>query len=301
MQVKFSALMNQFLSWAAKCRHPVTCDVYRFYFTRFLTEVGDIDIKKIRPCDVTGWAKTWHESQAIVRLFRWAVEEANILKTNPLSYVKHPPKGARRRTLTKRESIQLLKAASLDFRMLLFAYGETWARPGELRAAKFCDIYPKTTPQKLRAALLQGRAMIVLFDYKNRKSRRLPNEPRVILLSPVVGKLIVRLMTSGREDQEKIFTTAQGRNWTPNAVRCRMRRLRSKLGWKADARGENIVPYTFRHTGATEASAAGIRDRLLADILGHTETSTTQRYQHLSTDHLRSALKKLWAKRAKPR
>src|SRR6185295_4351794 len=56
-----------------------------------------------------------------------------------------------------------------------------------------------------------------------------------------------------------------------------------------DRHGETIVPYTFRHTAATLASAAGVRDRLLADALGHTETSTTARYQHLATEHIRAS------------
>jgi len=135
----------------------------------------------------------------------------------------------------------------------------------------------------------------VLREYKNRKRRRLPNEPRVILLSPQVGRLIAQLMPRDIDETAKIFLTAQGRAWSANALRCRMRRLRHALKLKPDARGENVVPYTFRHTGAMNAAAAGIRDRVLADILGHTETSTTQRYIHLQTEHLRAALEKFWA------
>lgn len=76
-----------------------------------------------------------------------------------------------------------------------------------------------------------------------------------------------------------------------------MRRIRLALAMQRDARGENFVPYTLRHTFATLATAAGIRDRLLADALGHTETATTARYQHLSVEHVRAALRPFWRKR----
>jgi len=298
MSLKFSSLVSRFLRWAEKCRHKTTVDVYRHYFRRFQSEVGDVDVKNLHPFLVSGWATTWHQSQAIVRLLRWAVEDAGLLKTTPLAFLKHPPKGARRRTMTKGEHRRILKSASKDLRFLLIGFRESWARPGELRAAKLSDLYPRVTRARLAKLLVSGQATIVLFNYKNRKSRRLPNQPRVILISPTLGKLIVRRLRSAKSMDEEIFRTAKGEPWTPNALRCRMRRLRRHLGLMPDERGENIVPYTFRHDGATRASALGIRDRILADILGHTETSTTARYQHLQTGHLRAALRKVWNHRS---
>lgn len=299
MSMRFSVLARRFIQWARKCRHQTTVEVYRHYFRRFVLEVGDMPAAKMRPFILTAWAKTWHQSQAIVRLYRWAVEEACLLKVNPIDRVQHPPKGQRCRIATAEEKDAILTAASPDLRALLLAYSETMARPGELRASKWDDLHPHTSPRKLRHALKTGRAMIVLREYKSRKRRRLPNEPRVILLSPRVGRLIVTLLESRQPGQTHIFTTAAGRPWTANALRCRMRRLRLALALERDGRGENIVPYTFRHTGATLATAAGIRDRLLADALGHTETATTTRYQHLSVEHVRAALRPFWRRQAR--
>lgn len=294
MKLAFSSLARRFLRWASKCRHKTTVEVYRHYFDRFRREVGDVDVFKLRPFTVSGWAKTWHQSQAIVRLIRWAVEDAGILPSNPLAYMKHPPKGQRQRTITKREQRKLFRAASSDLRSLLFAYSECWARPGELRAAKLSDLHPLGSIAKLRKSLIAGRATIVLHEYKNRKARRIPNQPRVILIPPSLGRFIARRLDSRSSMDDKIFLTSAGRPWTANALRCRLRRLRRRLGLTCDCRGENLVPYTFRHTGATLASSLGVRDRLLADILGHTEVATTARYQHLQTEHLRSALQKVW-------
>lgn len=298
MNRKFSFLVSKFLTWASKCLSPITCSVYKHYFKKFVDEVGDLRVGRITPSKITGWAKTWHQSQAIVRLFRWACLDAQLIKSNPINRVKHPPKGCRRRVATSAEQTRIFRAAAVDLRALLIGYRETMARPGELRAATWGDVYPKTTRVELRKALEDGRGMIVLTEYKNRKARRLANAPRVILLSPRVGRMLSRMIDGAIALEGPIFKTAKGRTWTSNAVRCRLRRLRKSLGLKRDARGENIVPYTFRHTGATMAAAAGIRDRILADALGHIETSTTARYQHLDTEHIRAALQKLWQRRA---
>jgi site-specific recombinase XerD len=87
-----------------------------------------------------------------------------------------------------------------------------------------------------------------------------------------------------------VFLNSQGRPWKCSALCCRMRRLRKKLGFKPDDSGEQIVTYTLRHSGATEATIEGIQQRALADVMGHTTTDMTQRYQHLKTQHLHRAL-----------
>ena len=301
MRLTFSQLAQRFCTWAEKCRHKTTVDVYRHYFRRFVGECGNMRVDRVRPCTLTAWAKTWHASQAIVRLFRWAKDEACLIRVNPLASVQHPPKGQRCRVCTPREAARVLRGSARDLRRLLLAYRETFARPGELRAATWESIEPRGTREEMRRALQSGRAKIVLRDYKSRKRRRMPNEPRVILLSPRVGRLLCRLMPARMRPAAKIFLTARGHAWTANALRCRMRRLRASLELTRDGRGENLVPYTWRHTGATLASALGVRDRLLADVLGHTETSTTARYQHLHTAHLRRALKKVWFARHRRR
>jgi len=294
MNRKFSFFASKFLTWAKKCRHATTVNVYRHYFEKFVKENGDLPLKKINAAQVSGWADTWHASQAIVRLFRWCCVDAELIRVNPVAGVRHPPKGCRKRTATKKETATLLRGSPADLRALLVGYRESWARPGELRAATWADVHPKTTRAELRKALVSGRAFIVLYDYKNRKGRRLPNEPRVILISPRLGRLLARLMPHALDQAAEVFQSDKGKKWTANAVRCRLRRLRRELAIKPDRRGENIVPYTFRHTGATEAAAAGIRDRVLADVLGHVETSTTARYQHLLTEHLQDAMQAFW-------
>jgi len=268
MSITFSQLATRFLVWAAKCKRPSTVAVYRHYLRRFVEHHGDMPAADVRPCHVTEFAKSWHDAQAVKRLYRWAVDEAGILETNHVARVKHPPKGMRRRINTPAETARLLRAVKHDLRALLIGYRETMARPEELRKATWEDVAGEHPSENVGDALARARASIVLYEFKRRDARKESSAPRVILLSPRVCRLLLRLWKRNRHKTGPIFSTARGRAWTPNAVRCRFRRLRVKLNIQRDKRGESIVPYTFRHTAATMAAAAGVRDRWLTHPLG---------------------------------
>lgn len=297
MRRKLSDLIRGFLRWAAHVHKPVTVAVYRHYFRGFLAHVGNRRLSSLKPRHLQEWAKTWHQAQAIKRLFSWAVNDDRSIKESPFARVKQPPRAERRRIFTRREQLTMLRRTRPDLRRLLVAMRETMARPGELRAATWEDLRPNESTADLTRALRAGQATLVLHEYKSRKSRLRPNTPRVILISPRAGRLLARLLDGTEIAAGPIFRTRLNRAWSANALRCRFRRLRVQLNTQRDKHGETIVPYTFRHTAATLCSAEGIRDRTLADLLGHTETSTTARYQHLAVEHLRAAMQKIWFRR----
>lgn len=297
--LKFSELVSRFLAWAAKCRKPSTVAVYRHYLQKFTSVYPELMAKDISFAIVSQEAKTWHDVQAIKRVYSWGHDEARILESNPVAKMKHPPKGERRRICTRIELAAMLRTSRPDCRELLVGYRETMARPQELRAARWEDLHAVDPTVKIRDALQLGACAIVLYEYKNRVNRRDPGAPRVILLSPRVCRLLLRLFDRSVTGCGPIFLTGRGRAWTANALRCRFRRLRVQLHIERDQRGETIVPYTLRHTGATIAAAKGVRDRILADVLGHVETKTTARYQHLQKHHLIEAMGAVW--KVKPR
>lgn len=255
---------------------------------------GDLPIDETYPRHLAEFSRTWHHCQAIKRLFGWAVNEAGLLASHPLGRVKGPRKGRRRRIFTRHEAAHFLRACPPDLRALLLGYRETFARPQELRLACWDDLYSDNPNLTIDEALAEKRVAIVLFDFKDGQKREDDERPRVILLSPRACRLLQRLRRSRPTATGPIFVTRRRRSWTANALRCRFRRLRELLGVTRDKRGETLVPYTFRHTGATQAAALGVRDRLLADVLGHIETKTTARYCHLQLEHLRAAMGKVW-------
>lgn len=293
MQLKLSKLIEKFLAWARSALAAGTVSAYQYQLNKFLLYVKDRSISTLKPAHLTSFAKCWHEWQAPIRMFNWAIKEARILRVNPFSHLKPPPRNERRRIMTPRQMVQTLRAAERPGRAFLLALRETYARPQEIRAACWEDLAAEDPQQPIEEALDQGRAIIVLWEYKDRKRRKESTRPRVLLVSKRLGRSILRLLNGRLSDKEPIWKNSQGRAWTNNAVRCLMRRLRKKLDLKADRFGEVIVAYSFRHSMATLASAKGIKDRVLADLLGHVETRTTRRYQHLDVGHLREALDKI--------
>lgn len=296
MKRSLNELVGVFLDWSAKVHAPSTTAAYKHQLSKFAARFGLRPIGELKAIHLQECAKTWHLYQAVQRLFNWAMDEAEIIDRNPFNKLRRPPIGQRRRIISQPIGASLLRNARPHFRRLILAYRETFARPQELRQARWENLHTTDGTSSIDKALANGTACIVLWEHKTAYQRAEANVPRVILLSPRVGRLLLRLKRSAADEQGPIFVTTKGKAWSSNAVRCCFRRLRRRVKIKRDARGENIVAYTYRHTGATAAAAAGIRDKILAEILGHASTRTTARYQHLNVEHLQPIMMNFWKK-----
>lgn len=290
--MRLKPMVKAFLEWAELALAAGTVAAYEHQLKKFIKHVGNLDVSKLKPSHLTAWAKTWHEAQAVVRMLNWAVHEAKLIAANPYANVKLPAREERQRIMRPADMTRLIRSAQPSGRRFLLALRETYARPQEIRAACWDELQAEDPLQPIEQALREGRALIVLREYKDRKRRKQANKPRILLVSKRLGRLILRLQ-KGRKADPHIFLNSDNEAWTNNAVRCLMRRLRKRNGIQPDKHGETIVAYSFRHSMATLASSKGIKDRTLADLLGHVETRTTARYQHLDVIHLRDALERI--------
>ena len=288
-----SKLIALFLAWLEKHRQAKTLDGYRRYLDRFAAACGDVPLGSLKPHDLLSWGKTWHEIQAVQRLFSWAVNDAGLIEKNPFARIKRPRLGARKRVLEPAQLARLMRAAAPAFRAFLLAMRETLARPQEIRALQWEELRPLRRVTRPAEACAAGEAVFVLADFKARERRADPDAERILLITPRLGRFLARQTRGFLIPSGHVFLNSRGKPWTANAVRCQMRALRRRLGLAPDHRGENVTAYTLRHTRATEATAAGVTDRALADLLGHTTTKTTARYQHLQLEHLREAMGRL--------
>lgn len=301
MAMRLKRLIEKFLTWCESARKPATTASYRYLLFKFLRSVGNLPIDKLKPLHLSMYAKTWHQVQSVQRLFTWAKDDLECLDRNVFSKVPRPPAGQRTRILSPRELAAFLRLTQLCFRMFLTAMRETIARPQEIRGLHWEMLQAENPRESLEEALAGGRAIFVLRDYKARDRRLDPSAPRVLLVNRRLGRMLLRLRVRAQSLEGPVFLNSLGRPWTGNAVRCRMRRLRKRMHKTTDTVQENIVAYSIRHSLATVAAAAGVRDRILADIMGHTSTRTTARYQHLQVEHLRSAMNAIDETKAKRR
>jgi integrase/recombinase XerC len=86
---------------------------------------------------------------------------------------------------------------------------------------------------------------------------------------------------TGGQDPAALFLAVRGGRVGPRAVRSMVH------GYGASAAGRaDLHPHALRHTCATHMLDGGADLRAIQEMLGHASLSTTQRYTHVSMDHL---------------
>lgn len=228
--------------------------------------------------------------RALKALFKWAAdEEQAMIPRNPFAKLTVPECGRRERTLTRAELRSLYLAAPRALRRLLFVQLRTIARPGEIRDLTWSQID-------------WDRRVLVLKNFKGKKKRRDKLKAREIpLVWPALRMLrnLHRKATDMSPESRVFRSPRYGRPWTANGVRCAMRVARVKAG--LDGGDEPVVCYTLRHTGATDLLRAGTDLKLLAEVMGHTRTTTTERYVHLDSSDMLGAVDRAAARQRSPR
>ena len=293
-QCMLGELAQQYGDWmqqevAADRMAPKTLDYYHFYLQKFLDAVGGNRIATaILPLELERYKTNWHSVQTVQRLYNWGTK-MGLISENPFKEVEAPEAGERERILTPHEQIRLLRATDRPFRHFLWAMNHTIARPQEVRAFRWKHLILEPVP---------------MFELKNYKAKRLRKKAtrrrtRKFPLDSFMLRLLARLTAERNPAPDDfVFLNARGKPWTGNAVSCRMQRLRKKLGLELDENGEAIVAYTLRHTGGTRATVNGVSGKMLAELMGHTTTATTERYQHPQANHLHDAIRQVNRRKA---
>jgi integrase/recombinase XerC len=86
---------------------------------------------------------------------------------------------------------------------------------------------------------------------------------------------------TGAQDPKALFVAMRGSRIGPRAVRSIVHAYGANGAGRAD-----LHPHALRHTCATHMLDGGADLRAIQEMLGHASLSTTQRYTHVSMDHL---------------
>jgi integrase len=148
-------------------------------------------------------------------------------------------------------------------RECLFFIKLTGVRPKELRDLAWADI-----------DLEAGVARLPMH-----KTRKKTKRDRII---PLTRSVISLLEGIARRDGTggTVFRTVDGGPWSRNALSQKIQRLRNRAGVPDDA-----SLYGLRHRFGTRAVMRGIDLKTLAELMGHTQTRTTEHYLHLAGEH----------------
>ncbi|WP_373868635.1 site-specific tyrosine recombinase XerD [Lactobacillus laiwuensis] len=208
------------------------------------------------------------------KFYQWLVRQ-NIQKLNPMLEIDSPKK---RRTLpvalTVNEVNKLLqqpdtkKKLGLRDRALLETLYATGIRVSELINLKFTDLH-----EELRLVKVFG---------KGSKERLIPiSEVALSWIDSYKEKVRDPLILKIGKNTDFIFLNSRGSSLTRQAVWQIIKHYCKMAGIQ-----KNVTPHTLRHTFATHLLENGADLRVVQEILGHSDISTTQIYTNLSQKHI---------------
>lgn len=113
-------------------------------------------------------------------------------------------------------------------------------------------------------------------------------------LALVVGDETVRIQRKHLEARTRVgtrshalFLNSSGRRLTTQGIANVIARLREEAGIE-----RHVTPHMLRHTVATLLLRNGVDIRVVQEFLGHASIVTTQRYTHITKEHLAGVLRK---------
>ncbi len=252
------------LEHASQISKPVI-DAYQRWLFHYRTEGG-------KPL---AFSSQRFRLQKVKNFFRWLTKE-NVISSNPASELEMPRIERRipRAILSEREVEKVLALADvtdvvgLRDRAIMEVLYSTGIRRAELTALDLFDIEPT-------------RGVLTVRLGKGKKDRVVPIGERALAW-------IARYLDEARPqlvappEVLALFLSERGERLTPNYLTTHMRLYvhGAKLGKTGSC-------HIFRHSMATLMLEGGADVRLIQEILGHAEMSTTAIYTRVSIRHLK--------------
>ncbi len=147
-----------------------------------------------------------------------------------------------------------------------------------LRASEMADLQMNNIHTDLGVIRVMG---------KGRKERIIPvGLPAMRAVDTYIRELRPKLMAVHGGVSDRVFLSRSGRAINRIVIWQRVTQLSRGAGMR------QIHPHTLRHTFATHLLAGGADLRVVQELLGHSDVSTTQLYTHVDADRLKSVHKK---------
>lgn len=208
------------------------------------------------------------------KFYQWLVRQS-IQKINPMLEIDSPKKEHRLPVaLSVDEVTKLLdqpdvtQKLGIRDRALLETLYATGIRVSELINLKFSDLH-----EELKLLKVLG---------KGSKERLIPiSDVAISWIKSYQEKVRDPLLLKSGKYTDTIFLNNRGGALTRQAVWQIIKRYCQMAGIR-----KNVTPHTLRHTFATHLLENGADLRVVQEILGHSDISTTQIYTNLSQQHI---------------
>lgn len=258
-----------------------TIDAYRRDLTEFLEfclSRNVEEINKIERIHISGYILKLHENKlnptSIMRktaslrgFFKWLCAN-EICEKNPALTLEPPKVPQKLPKVITAEEINIILSENLNKRekvILELLYG-CGLRVSELVNLKIHDI-------DISAKYLQCTG-------KGSKERIVPIGSKALHAIKMYTKERDFILQKTRKTSKNLLLTEEGKNITRQEVYNFIHKLGEKIH-------KSISPHTLRHTFATHLLENGADLRVVQELLGHSDVSTTQLYTHISKKRLK--------------
>jgi len=241
------------------------------------SKIGHLNISEVSPSILTSLrdelsqrlasGTTNRYLAALSHVFTVGMKDWSLVEHNPLSRIRwmKEPKG-RERFLSAEEIDRLLpvckRSTSDGLYLFVLMALSTGCRKSEILGLKWSSVN-------------FSRSVIELKDTKNGDTRTVP-----------IPSFLVTLLKERKDASttQEVFPHRFIQKSWETAIR------------KSGLEGEGVVIHTLRHTVASQLIMTGTDLFTVGRILGHKDMKSTQRYAHLSTEHMATALERMNSK-----
>jgi integrase/recombinase XerD len=295
--VQLSGAVSAFLEgYFATCRRSdKTKSAYTLDLAQFRAAVGDdTALRAITPSDIERWAESLRACKyepssirrklASVRVFFGYWTRLAVIERSPLAYLRLD-------IGTSRILVRALSAPDVD--ALLHAARVVVEKVGEGR--RELAVRNRAVIELLFATGLRVGELVQL----KRSDVALPESQ--VLVNGKGGRQRIAVLVDDRSIQAlseylslraaypavdgALFLSARGKALMTQGVAAVVGLLGRRAGIRV-----RVTPHMLRHTVATLLLRNGADLRVVQEFLGHSSLATTQRYTHVSKEHLRTEL-----------
>lgn len=260
--------LNEFVSYLTKeaidCFQEVDYQVLRGY-------LGQLYDEDLEPSSIA------RKLSSLRSFFDYLLKE-NLIADNPMLLI-HAPKQAKRNPdflfyeeidalLDKIDTSTTLGIRNRAILEMMYASG---LRVSEVVQLQLSDI--------------DTSRMLIKVSGKGKKERYVPfHELALETLQRYLREARPELMLRAKVKHQTVFVNKNGNPLTTRGLRDIIDRVALETGL-----GRHLHPHTIRHTFATHLLDQGAELRLVQEMLGHENLSTTQIYTHVSKEKLKKA------------
>lgn len=257
-----------------------------YYTELLLHDLGDRVAESVTVADLLEWyasnpserqaklfgrrkrSRAWSEgtrknvARTIVHLFNLGERDGLIERHRLKALVSKFDRGNQIRAVTQAEYEAMREHATDDaFRNYIEFIRESGARPGEAASLQWSQIDWE-----------KGQAVQVLHKTikKTGKPRKIPLSIRALELLCEL-EAIARDRANGGEPAGHVFRNEAGRKWSSQCLTKRMETIRRRGGL-----GDDVHLHGIRKLAASSWAAKGMPAKLIAEILGHSDTKITE-------------------------